>query len=142
LILLGPFLILAGIGVGIGALMQSEEAMVIGGVAGALIALIIMIYLTLSYFLYYFFIVDRNVGILESFRLSAEFSKGNKLSTFATMMIVGFLGSIFALCTCYLGFILYLPYMMLVLAMIYLTATGQPHAGQTSLPPGKPIGPI
>jgi hypothetical protein len=140
--LLAPFAVLVGIGVGVGAVFQSEEAMVIGGVAGGIIALFIMIYLTFSFFLYYFFLVDRNVGILDSFRLSAEFTKGNKLAAFAIMMIVGIGGSIFALCTCYLGFILYLPYMMLVIAMIYLSATGQPHAGQTSLPPAKPIGPI
>jgi hypothetical protein len=46
--------------------------------------------------------------------------------------------------TCGIGQIFTAPYFGLLGAMIYLMATGQPHAAQTAghTMPGKPIGPI
>lgn len=123
-----PILVLAGIPVLIGWLMESEEAMVIGGIAGGVIAMVIAMCISFTYCLYIFFILDRNAGVLESFRLSAQYTKGNRLSIFAILLIAGILGGFATVCTCYLGAIIAFPYLILATCLCYLMATGQPHA--------------
>jgi hypothetical protein len=132
LIIAGAAAVLIGIPVLVGSIMGAQEVMVIGGIVGGVIWAAVALYVFYTYFFYTFFIVDRNASVLEAFRLSAEFTKGNRLSIFAVTLLVGIAGGIFSLCTCYLGLIAYIPYMMLVFAMIYLTATGQAHAMQTA----------
>ncbi|MBW3599324.1 MAG: hypothetical protein KY475_18905 [Planctomycetes bacterium] len=103
--------------------------MVVTGIVGGLIVVVIALVVFYTVMLYYFFIVDRDAGVLESFQLSAQYMRGNRLTAFALMLVVGIPGAIFTVCTCYLGLILYMPFLMLMWAMIYLMATGQPHAG-------------
>ena len=83
----------------------------------------------LRWSLSYFFLVDRGDGVLDSLRESARFMQGNKLTTFLLMIVVGFLGLVFTLVTCCCGQVLYLPFLTLLIGMIYLTATGQFQEG-------------
>jgi hypothetical protein len=130
LMILGAMAVLVGIPVLVGWSMNSQETMAIGGIVGAVLWAGVALYVFYTYFLYTFFIVDRNASITEAFRLSREFTQGNRLSIFAVTLLVGIAGAVFSLCTCYLGLIVYIPYMMLVFAMMYLMATGQTHADQ------------
>jgi hypothetical protein len=141
LIVLIPTALLFGIPFGIGAAIGTPEAMVIGGIAGGVLAVVAAFYLMYTFFLYYFFILDRNAGVLDSFRLSAEYSKGNRLTMFAVAIVAGIGGFFVIACTCYIGSIIVMPFMLLAFAAIYLMATGQPYAGQPPSP-AKPIGPI
>ncbi len=120
--------VLIGIPVGIGAAMESEEVMLIGGIAGGAIFLIIAILVFYAIALYAYFIIDRNASVMESFQLSAEFTRGNRLTMFAIYLVLGLAGGLFTVCTCYLGAVLFIPYMALAMALIYLMATGQAYA--------------
>jgi phage FluMu protein Com len=106
-----------------------DEQLLFAMIPGAIILLIVSMVVAYSIFLYLFFIVDRDAGVIDAFGQSVRYMRGNRLTTFALTLIVGILGGIFSVCTCYLGFILYMPFLMLMMAMIYLMATGQPHAG-------------
>jgi uncharacterized membrane protein len=130
LMILGAMAVLVGIPVLVGWSMNSQEAMAIGGIVGAILWAGVAIYVFCTYFLYTFFIVDRNASITEAFQLSREFTRGNRLSIFAITLLIGIAGGFFSLCTCYLGLIVYIPYMMLAFAMMYLMATGQTTALQ------------
>ncbi len=130
-------LVLVGIPLGIGAAVESEEVMVVGGIGGGLALLVLSLVVMLTIFLYYYFIVDRNLGAMESFRMSSRFMQGNRLSTFAVMLVVGMAGGMVVVCTCYLGLIVYAPFLALVASLIYLMATGQPHAAQQEKIPFK-----
>jgi hypothetical protein len=52
--------------------------------------------------------------------------KGNKLTAFLVYLVVGILGGIAAVCTCYLGLLAVLPYAAILNGVIYVMATGQP----------------
>lgn len=83
-----------------------------------------------------YLIVDRNVGVMESLRLSREITRGNK----ATMFLIGLamLGlAILALIPCGLGFFVLMPYSMVLYSLMYLSMAGQPTAEQLrySYPP-------
>ena len=93
---------------------------------GGLILLIIPgIYVILTYWNYTYFIVDRNCGVFESFRLAKVHASGNRLSIFVTWLIISGLGFIGVLACC-LGWIATSPFCLLLLVITYLTMTGQP----------------
>jgi hypothetical protein len=133
LIVLGAGAVLVGIPVLIAWSTGSQEAMLIAGGVGGMVWLVVAMYVFFTYCLYTLFIIDRNASVLEAFRLSAEFTRGNRISIFAILLLIGMAGGLFSVCTCYLGFIIYIPYMTLVFAMMYLMATGQYYTGQPPL---------
>ncbi len=139
LLLFGGVAIFVGVPVGVGAWLEQQPVMVIGGIAGAVVLLVVALVVALTVFLYYYFIVDRNLGVVESFRMSSRFMKGNRVSAFAVFLLVGAVGGIGVMCTCYLGLIVYAPYLALVVSMIYLMATGQPYADQIEKSPFKEV---
>jgi hypothetical protein len=51
---------------------------------------------------------------------------GNKVNALVIGVIVGFLGFLFGCVTLCVGFILVVPYTAIIMATIYLLATGQP----------------
>jgi uncharacterized membrane protein len=93
---------------------------------GGLILFIIPgIYVILTYWNYTYFIVDRNCGVLEAFRLAKVHASGNRLSIFVIGLIISGLGLLGVLACC-LGWIATSPFCMLLLVITYLTMTGQP----------------
>lgn len=105
---------------------RDRDAAIIAAGIGGLIAAVPLVYLFYSWFLGLFFIVDRNLSATEALAESRRFMSGNRLITFLILLVVGFVGSLFGILTCCIGFILVVPYMALLNTTIYLSATGQP----------------
>jgi phage FluMu protein Com len=106
----------------------TEDPVIFGSLlaAGAVVGSPLAFYLAMRFYLVNLFIVDRNLGVIEAFRASSTFMKGNKLMTFVAMIVAGVLGSLFTCVTCFVGVILVVPFMGVFAATLYLTATGQP----------------
>ena len=86
----------------------------------------IIIGLMLSQF--YFLIIDRNAGVIDSLGRSRELMVGNKLTLFLIYLVSGVLGVLLVICTCFVGILAVGPYLSLLPAVIYLRMTGQPIA--------------
>ncbi len=93
---------------------------------GSLGAHFVFIFVMLIFFQYYYLIIDRNMGVFEALGASREIMSGNKLIAFFVFLVVFLLGGLFGICTCYVGFLFFIPYMGILYAILYLTATGQP----------------
>jgi hypothetical protein len=91
----------------------------------------LLIYVTYRWLLAIMFVVDCNMGVMESLSNSTHFMVGNKLIVFVILLVVGLVGGIFGLFTCCIGYVFVISYMQLMMVAIYLTATGQP--GGTTL---------
>ena len=95
-------------------------------VVGGLILLIVPgIILGLMLSLSLFMLVDQKADIFGSIKMSATAMQGNKLTVLAIYLITGVLGLLLSIVTCFLGWILVVPFMALLSAVIYLGATGQ-----------------
>ena len=93
---------------------------------GGLILFIIPgIYVLLTYWNYTYFIVDRNCGVIEAFRLAHVHARGNRLSIFVLGLCIFGLGTLGVLAFC-LGWIATSPFCLLLLVITYLSMTGQP----------------
>lgn len=90
----------------------------------ALFGYAVAFFVIFPYFLGLHFIVDRNAGITESMKLSAEYLKGNKLTAFLLIIVSGLI-SIPLICTC-IGLLVVMTLAPLLMVTVYLMATGQP----------------
>jgi uncharacterized membrane protein len=84
---------------------------------------------------FYYLVLDRRVGVVDSLRQSSELTSGNKMTLFLIWLVAVGL-SIVAMIPCGLGLLVAGPFFMLMKPVIYLTITGQPTANQT--PFGSP----
>ena len=108
-------------------LAVSQEATLILGIAGGLVAAVGMIYVSLVFSQFYYLILDRDVGVIEAFQTSKELMEGNK----TTLLLLGLLSGLImlvAILPCGLGLLVALPFFALMNPIIYLTITGQPMA--------------
>ena len=94
-------------------------------VGGMILFFFPCIYIILTYWNYTYFIVDRNCGVIEAFRLAKVHASGNRLSIFVIGLIISGLGFLGVLACC-LGWIATTPYCLLLLVITYLSMTGQP----------------
>src|SRR6185312_15072946 len=86
------------------------------------------IYASLTFMQYFYLIVDRDLGAIESLTASREITQGNKLSIFAVGLIGGLLYLAGALVCC-VGAIFTGPYVVLSFTVMYLLMSGgQPAA--------------
>ena len=72
------------------------------------------------------FIIDRGQGVFDSISSSFTYTKGNALTIFFSMLIIGLAGTALTVVTCGLGLIAVIPLMTTALSIIYRLATGQP----------------
>ena len=105
---------------------RDEATTLISAAVGLFVCLIPIFLVFMNYMLSMFFIVDRRAGVFEAMGLSRKFMRGNKMTAFLTVLVMQFLGGLFVLFTCCAGRVIYDPFSILVLALMYLTATGQP----------------
>lgn len=99
-----------------------------------------------------YLIVDRNMGVVESFNVAAKITAGNRLAVLATYLAAVILGSVFTgligtfagligfvagvvlrdtfllPAVMFIGGLVFIPYLLLLPAVIYLSMTGQPTA--------------
>jgi uncharacterized membrane protein len=81
------------------------------------------LYLALRYQFYSEFIVDRNVGVFESFRLSAQATKGKKLSLFAFSLVIGIV-NVIGLILLGVGLLATIPLTYLAYLAVYRVLSG------------------
>jgi len=62
------------------------------------IGLIAFVYLVIKYIFSYIFVVDKNLGVVESFKKSSEITKGNKWHIFAFWIVLVALNILGLLC--------------------------------------------
>jgi hypothetical protein len=97
---------------------------VITDLASNVITYIISLFLFLCIYL----IVDRDMGVIESIENSARFMHGNKLTLFLVHLVVGTASVVLTVVTCGIGLLFVMPFWMVLCAVVYLLATGQPTA--------------
>lgn len=105
-----------------GFLIDEPGVQAVGQVIGQIIGMIVNAFMLP---LAGYFIVDRDVGVMQSFSMSIEYLGGNRLILFALYLVVGILGTLFVLFTCGIGALFYFPYYMILMTVVYLIATGQ-----------------
>lgn len=112
------------------ALQGGDEALMIFAAIGlGLLCWIPAMILSLMYSQFYYLIIDRDVGVLESFSLSREITTGNKLTLFVIWVLIGLLNMAGVL-PCFLGLLFTIPFTALLNLIVYLAMTGQPTADQ------------
>jgi uncharacterized membrane protein len=92
---------------------------------GFLLLIVPGIYIALTYWSYMYFIVDRDCGVFESFRLAGMHASGNRLNVLLLGLMSMGLG-VLGLMACGVGLLVTAPLMMLMIAIAYLMMTGQP----------------
>jgi len=131
IVLAGIFILLVIVFVGTPAAIaaivsRDQDIVVISALGGAVVCSIPMLLVVMNFMLSLFFVIDRRQGVFAAMGLSRQFMRGNKMTAFLTVLVMQILGGLFIMCTCCLGRIIYDPFSILVLALMYLTATGQP----------------
>lgn len=104
---------------------QRNEFAVIAGIVGGLVYLPIYIYIAFRMLMAQFLIIDRDSGVFESMTDSGRFAKGNTMSMFAIMFVLGIGSLVVTVFTCGIGMLFAWPFSFLALGIIYMTATGQ-----------------
>ena len=99
-------------------------------IAGVIMFIVPAFIFTFMFSQFYYVILDRNVGAIDSLKLSKEMTTGNKLTLFVLGLLAGLLGLVVTLLTCGVGLLFVAPFMTLLGAVTYLAMTGQPTADQ------------
>jgi hypothetical protein len=135
-------LVLGGV-IALGLIPGAIAAAVTGGdpavgpivfVLGFLIAMVAAIVLSLRLSQYYYLVVDRGAGVMESLRLSLEFTRGNAGNIFVIGFMTGLI-NLAGVLACGVGLIFTIPFTALLFPVMYLALTGQPIADPMA--PGK-----
>lgn len=79
---------------------------------------------------YPFLIVERDLDGVGALSQAQAITTGNRFAYFLTIFVSTMLGLQGSMMTCGLGFFLFVPYAFLLLAVMYLTMTGQPTVEQ------------
>ncbi len=118
-------------------LARGDQAAVFGAlVIGGLLATIIVVIASLRLSQFYYLIIDRRAGALDSFQRSIEITRGNALQLF----LLGFLSMLLVFAgvlACLVGAFFTAPLVYVVFAVAYLTMSGQPVA-DPAVPRGLP----
>ncbi len=113
---------------GIGASTQDDAAMLIGAIISGVLAIPAITFAFIygyGILLAGFFIVDHDNDVLESLRNSIRYMYGNKLTAFCIGLVFFGVMVVLLVFTCGLALVLVWPYYALLMAVIYLSATGQ-----------------
>ena len=136
-VLAGILFSLIGMGVFLVCLMPGILVMVVVPVIGKpryvlgmVVAYVAMFIINLTFSQVYLLIIDREMPVIESFKLSKDLMNGNKLTLFLIWLVAGLGGAILTVITCGLGILAVVPFLALMAPVIYLAITGQPTAEQ------------
>lgn len=94
-------------------------------IIGFILLIIPGIWVLATFWNFNFFIVDRNCGVMESFRLCYKHAEGNRLNVLVLGLIAMGLSLLGCMALC-VGWIATTPFSMFMLVIAYLTMTGQP----------------
>lgn len=120
--------------------LQNEVASVVAGIAGLLVFLPIAIWIFLSLYLSQFFIIDRNLSIVESMKQSNAYMADNRGPIFLTGVVAGVCSLLAIVFTCCIATLVVVPFMGLMSAVAYLKITGQPLYNPPAVAPSPAYG--
>ena len=110
-------------------------------VCGFVLLIVPGIIFSLMFSQFYYLIIDRNMGVMESLETSKQIMVGNKATLFAIHLAAGLGGMVVILLTCCVGIFLVAPYLALMSVVIYLVVTGQTTARRAyGVPPQAAAG--
>jgi hypothetical protein len=101
-------------------------------IIGFVLLIVPGVYVILTYWSFMYFIVDRDAGVLESFRLAKQHAPNNRMPAFVLGIMAFGLG-ILSILTCGIGFLVAVPLINLTIAAAWLMMTGQTYARQGTL---------
>jgi hypothetical protein len=134
------FLILAGIVIVcvaplllVGFAISQEAALILGIVGGA-IGVVAAICVMLALSQYQLLIIDQDVGVLDSLKMSRNLMVGNKLTLFSIGLLCSLI-TLVAVIPCGLGLIVVIPFTAFLQPVVYLAITGQPMADPSQIGP-------
>ena len=97
-------------------------------IAGLILCIVPAIIIGLMFSQFYYLILDRKVGVIDSLSISKDIMVGNKMTLFLILLIGGVVGFLIVVFTCFLGLLVVGPFFALLWPVIYLAITGQPTA--------------
>jgi phage FluMu protein Com len=106
-----------------------DPGMALLGSMLTLIGAIVHLIIWLVYMLTPMLVLDRRMPMFEAMKASAGYMAGNKGMAFLILLVVGLLGFFFVLVTCLIGTLFIVPYYAILMAAMYLSATGQLSRG-------------
>ena len=80
-----------------------------------------------------YFVMDKNMGVMESIRASIDATRGSKMKLFLFGLVASLLG-IAAMIPCGLGFIVVGPWLGVTAGVIYVTLTKKEESGEVAPP--------
>ena len=113
-------------------LLRIFVASLIAGIVmffGLLLLIVPGVFLALMFWPFYLLIVDRNVGVVDSFDIARRITDGNKATVFLLAMVTFALTVVSAI-PCGIGLLFTVPFFALLWPVAYLAMTGQPTADQ------------
>lgn len=92
---------------------------------GALLCIVPGVWIGLTFCLFWYMLLDQNVGMLDSLKFSARATRGNKLVLLGLWLVSVGLTVIIGLPTCFIGLMFVVPFFVTLFTVAYLGATGQ-----------------
>lgn len=109
----------------LGASIIASVALLVGFV----LLIVPGVILALMFWPFYWLIIDRNVGVFDSFQLARRVTDGNKATVFL-LAIVMFALTLVSAIPCGLGLLVTIPFVNVMWPVVYLAMTGQATADQ------------
>ena len=95
---------------------------------GLILCIVPGIIIGLMFSQYYYLILDRKVGVIDSLNISKDIMVGNKMTLFLIGLIGVVVTILVAVFTCLIGLLVAIPFFALLWPVTYLAITGQPTA--------------
>lgn len=87
------------------------------------------VYLGLRWSMSFHYLLDTNLGAIDSMKASWRATEGKVLDLFLTQLVVGLVSMALVLITCYVGSIVVLPVQMVILSLLYIKHSGRDRSG-------------
>lgn len=140
--------LLAGVGTAVGVipavvaklagLIDDQQVMLGVLLIGLLAAFGIMLVFLFRFSQYYFLIIDRDAGAIESIRMSSDITRGRLMGIAGISLLAG-LVNLGGLLACIIGLVATFPFTILLFAVTYQALVGGPVADPLGV--GKPMMP-
>ena len=95
---------------------------------GYLLLIVPGVIFALMYSQFYYLVIDRDMGVMESLETSKQIMVGNKATLFAIYLVSVMAVVVVIPCTLCIGLFVIVPYLSLMAVVIYLVASGQTTA--------------
>jgi hypothetical protein len=112
---------------------QAGPVMILVFAVGIATALIMMVYVGSRFSQFHYMILDQHAGVIDSLHLSWEATRG-RVGTVILVFMLSFALILGGLLACLVGFLITGPFSSLMLAVAYLSLTGQPIGPASQAP--------